>query len=312
MLIFSCANEWHVGDKNPPAGYFNDTFLKAAYVLGFLKLVDTNPPVPPELQEYKAIEYKNIDGKSLKLDLYYKKQITGKAPLLIFIHGGGWRKGKREDYLKYLLDFAGRGYVTATISYRLLPQSTFPDAVEDVICAVRWLRKNADSYHIDPDKIAVIGGSAGGYLASMIGYAADVPQFNIGCETGKTSGRVQAVINLYGPTNLTTEYARTHTSTNNFLGMKYADNPALFATASPLSYISADDPPTLIFHGTLDDLVPVSQSDSLHSKLNSFGITSEYHRLEGWPHTMDLAEPINEYCQFTMTQFLEKYIPLNK
>ncbi|MCB9504329.1 MAG: alpha/beta hydrolase, partial [Deferribacteres bacterium] len=105
-LLFSCSNQWHSGDKNPPSGYLNTTLLKAAYFVGLLELVDTNPPIPAEISEFKDIEYKNIEGKSLKLDIYRLKNLQTPAPVLIFIHGGGWRKGKKEDYLKYLLDFA--------------------------------------------------------------------------------------------------------------------------------------------------------------------------------------------------------------
>ncbi len=311
LSLFACActRHWQPGEKTP-SGYANNTLLKAAYFLGFIKLVDKNPPVPNELIETKSISYKTIDSISLKLDIYRKKEMGRPAPLLIFIHGGGWRKGQREDYLLYLIDFAKRGYVTASISYRLLPGAKFPAAVEDVKCAVRWLRLHAGEFDIDPGKIALIGGSAGGHLATFVGYSADESRFDGQCTADSVSSRVQAVINLYGPTDLTTEYAQTHPTITAFLETPYVDNPQLYIEASPVHYLSADDPPTLIFHGTIDELVPVSQSDSLYQRLQNMGIPVEYHRMQGWPHTLDLVQVINVYCQYHMTKFLSKYLPV--
>jgi len=184
--------------------------------------------------------------------------------------------------------------------------------VEDVKCAVRWIRAHAAEYSIDPDHIAVIGGSAGGHLAMMAGYSSDVPQLNGTCSADSVSSRVQAVVNLYGPTDLTTEYARTHKTTLSFFGQPYDSIPERYAQASPAAHITPDDPPTLIFHGTIDELVPVSQSDSLQKYLDKAGVPNQYHRLTWWPHTMDLAKPVNDYCQYYMNAFFEKYVPIEK
>ena len=169
-------------------------------------------------------------------------------------------------------------------------------------CAVRWLKTNAGEYGIDPENIAVIGGSAGGHLAMMLGYSDD-DDFPGNCEWDSVSARVQAIVDFYGPYDLTTEYARTHSLVGNFLGASYSESPQIYERASPKNYITVDDPPTLIFQGTIDELVPVSQSDSLHIKLDNTGVPNEYHRLKGWPHTMDLASSVNKYCQFYMMRF---------
>lgn len=111
--------------------------------------------------EIKDIEYKNINGKSLQLDFYIPKNINKPAPLLVFIHGGGWKGGKRSDYLVYLTHFAKMGYVTATVSYRLIGNAPYPACAEDITDAVAWFFQNSEKYSYDPDNICLIGGSAG-------------------------------------------------------------------------------------------------------------------------------------------------------
>ncbi|MEA3478884.1 MAG: alpha/beta hydrolase, partial [Bacteroidota bacterium] len=275
----------------------SEGILKAAYALRLLKLIETEPTVPENIEVHKDIVYKQVDSISLQLDIYKQKNLSEAAPVLIFIHGGGWSKGKRSDYLPYLLDYAQKGYVTVTVSYRLSGVALFPAAVQDVQAAVQWIRDHSTEHMINPEKVALIGGSAGGHLAMMAGYADEAE-----------GHKVQAVVNLYGPTDLTTEYARNRGECLNFLGKSYMESPDLYRLASPLTHISSDDPPTLIFHGTIDSLVPVSQSDSLHRWLDRAGVPNEYHRLKGWPHTMDLSTKVNDYCQYYMDAFLQLYL----
>lgn len=292
---------------SPPKGYMNETFLKISYGLGLLDLMDTEPAIPEEIEEIKNIEYKFIDSLSLQLDIYKRRDLSEPAPVLIFIHGGAWRSGKRSDYLRYLIDYAKKGYVTATISYRLVKQAPFPAAVQDVNCGVKWIKSHAAEYGIDPERMALVGGSAGGHLSLMVGYGGQESLFNQDCDE-QTDSRVKAVIDLYGPVDLTTPYAIGTYQTQDFLGTTYDKDPDLYRMASPKTFISPDAPPTLIFQGTIDSLVPVSQSDSLAVWLSKAGVPHDYHRLKGWPHTMDLAVKVNEYCQFYMDAFFEKYL----
>jgi len=293
-----------------PKGYFNKKTLKIAYFFGRLDLIERDFPLPEGIVEYKDIIYRTIDSTELKLDIYHSKNISKPAPLLIFIHGGGWRKGDKHDYLRYLVDFAQKGYITATIQYRFVDKVKMPGMILDVKSAVIWLKENASEYHIDHTKIAVIGGSAGGHLAMMIAYSSDEPDFNSDKDS-LFSSRVQAVVDLYGPADLTTEYAREHATIRSAFNKTYQEDSTIYDKASPISYISKDDPPTLIFHGTLDDLVPVKQSDWLEEKLKEKGVPVEYHRLKGWPHTMDASVKVNKYSQYYMNRFFEKYIPKN-
>lgn len=299
MILQACSQEVPEGDDPPkaPRGFRSEGMIKAAYALRLLKLVDTEPAIPANIDEKKNLVYKHVDSTSLQLDIYRLKSMTEAAPVLIFIHGGGWSKGKRSDYLGYLLDYAQKGYVCVTVSYRLSGAAHFPAAVLDVRAAVQWIREHSGEHMINPEKIALIGGSAGGHLAMMVGYANE-----------EAEHKVQAVVNIYGPADLTTEYARNRNECINFLGYSYQERPDLYREASPRTHISPDDPPTLIFHGTIDSLVPVSQSDSLHQWLDRVGVPNEYHRLKGWPHTMDLSTKVNNYCQYYMDAFFSLYL----
>jgi len=291
----------------PPRGYMNETFLKIAYGLGILDLMETEREVPDNIEIFKNIEYKKVDSTSLQLDIYRLKDLTEPKPVMIFIHGGSWRSGKRSDYLPYLIDYAEKGYVTATVSYRLIKEAIFPAAVQDVNCAVKWIKKHAADYGINPDKIVLIGGSAGGHLAMMIGYGGNEEIFSEECDI-QISSEVNAIINLYGPVDLTTPYAISTYQVKDFLNTTYDQDPKIFELASPNTYISNDDPPTLTFHGSIDSLVPVSQADSLDVWLEKAGVPHEYHRLKGWPHTMDLSVKVNAYCQFYIDRFLAEYL----
>ena len=309
FLLISCTAETvdPLRPFPPPKGYPNETILKAAYGLGILDLIDTKPEVPEDILTFENIEYKLVDSISLQLDIYKHKDIQSPAPTIIFVHGGSWRGGKRQDYLPYLIDYAKKGYITVTVSYRLIKIAKFPAAVQDVNCAVSWIRSNASQYGIDPARIALFGGSAGGHLSLMAGYCGNDSLFSQHC-TIQIDNKVKAIVDFYGPVDLTTPYATSTYQVKDFLNSTYDKNPELFRIASPRQYISGDDPPTLIFQGTIDSLVPVSQSDSLAQWLKQAGVPHEYHRLKGWPHSMDLSAKVNEYCQFYIDRFLEKYL----
>lgn len=295
-------------DKTP-VGYWFTPPAYAAIWLGIDKLADLEPAVPENIEEIRDIEYKNINGKSLQLDIYRPKNLDKPAPLLVFIHGGSWKSGKRSDYLVYLISYAQKGYVTATVSYRLLKDGPYPACIEDINDAIEWFHRNSDNYGYDPSMIAVIGGSAGAHLATLAAYGWNKPA-HINDTSGFIPGdqKVKAVVDIYGPVDLTTEYARNHPLITAFLAKKWDEVPEIFREASPVNYLDKSDPPTLIFHGTSDKLVPVSQSDMLKNKLDSLGVPCVLHRLPGWPHTMDIVLRVNEFCQKKMDEFFKLYL----
>jgi acetyl esterase/lipase len=295
-----------------PQGYADEQAVRAAILLGQIKLVDArNISLPDNVEEILDIEYGTGGQRKLQLDLYLPKGRKKATPAIIFIHGGAWKSGKRSDMKFYCVKFAEKGYVTATVTYRLMGEACFPAAVHDVKCAVRWLRANAAKYQVDPEHIAVSGNSAGGHLSMMIGYSDD-PSLEGTGGNNNVSSSVCAVVNFYGPTDLTTDFAKNQELVKEFVGGKTFDEaPDTYELASPLFHLTRGDPPTLIFHGTIDSVVPVSQADMLAEKLKELGIDYVYEKYDGWPHVMDLAEAVNQRCIYQMEQFFKKHIPID-
>jgi len=294
-----------------PPGFESEEEVMAAIMGGKIRVLSPlmNIAIPEGVVEIKDIEYGSVGDRQLLLDLYMPEKLDKPTPTLLFIHGGGWEQGGRSDYKYYTVRYAKRGYVVATMSYRFAKEAPFPGCVEDAKCAVRWMRANAGKYHIDPDRIAAIGGSAGGHLAMMVGYSPDVPELEGEGGHAEQSSAVQAVVNYYGPVDLTVPVQRDHPILVNFFaGQTYEEVPDQYAQASPITHLDKTDPPTLIFHGTIDNLVPIAQADMLDAKLTELGIAHVYDRIEGYPHSLDLAEAVNIHCQWHIDHFLAEHL----
>ena len=157
-------------------------------------------------------------------------------------------------------------------------------------------------------RIAAIGGSAGGHLSMMLGYSAGVPELEGNGGHAEFSSAVNAVVDLYGPVDITLPEHRGNPTVLGFFGGKtYDEIPDQYKLASPWFHLDPKDPPTLILHGTIDTIVPVSQSDILNAKLKELGVPVTYDRLDGYPHTMDIAKEVNLRCQWFMLRFLEEH-----
>lgn len=297
---------------DPPPGFENAAEAKAALVSGKVKTIPLIQITPPEVTIKRDIVYGAAGDRPLKLDLYSPTEAQEPLPGILFIHGGGWKHGKKEDYYTYGITFARMGYVFASVGYRLSGEAPYPAAVHDVKAAVRWMRSQAASIGVDPDRIGVGGGSAGAHLAMMIGYTSDIEKFDGNNGHPGVSSRVQAVANIYGPTDLTTAFAREQSVSGSllrpFFGGTYDEQPEKYAEASPIRYVTPDDPPTLILHGTVDEVVPVNQADLLAGALERAGVPYIYDRLPGWPHAMDVAWPVNQRCVWLMERFFDRYL----
>lgn len=295
----------------PPKGYptFNAAVL--AFGTGQLQVLKIKDPVDTTgVKVEEDIEYGNANGRSLKLDLYQPETPPpSPVPGLIFIHGGGWSGGDKKDYKYYTARFARKGYTVISVGYRFTPEFPFPACVQDVKCAVRWFRANAERLNVDPNRIVAIGGSAGGHLSMMLGYSSDVPELEGDSGHAGVSSAVAAVVDLYGPTDLTQPDAVNHPTVTRFFKDSYEANPDAYRLASPITHLDPKDPPTLIMHGTIDQICTVTQSDLLAEKLQQLNMPYWYDRLEGFPHTMDLVPAVNERTQWMIQRFLETHLP---
>jgi acetyl esterase/lipase len=243
-------------------------------------------PFPQSSQRvrlYKDLVYVPNGHDRQKLDLYVPENRNGLMPLIVWIHGGGWMGGSKNNCPP--LPWTRKGYVVASIDYRLSQDAKFPAQIEDCKAAVRWLRVHANEYGIDEERIVAWGGSAGGHLASLLGTAGEVPEWEKGVPS--VSSRVQAVIDWYGRADLTrvaTDPAWANSPSALLLGgcgKKFAE---LAKEASPILHVSNDDPPFLIMHGTMDTVVPFRQSQAFEGALEEAGVESHLVTLEGAGH----------------------------
>src|SRR5215468_652828 len=200
---------------------------------------------------------------ALHLNLAMPKSGNGPFPAVVFLHGKGWRAGDRSEMDSLAEGIARLGYVGVTIEYRLVPLARFPAQVDDCKAAIRWMRAHAAQYRIDPRKIAVVGFSAGGYLAAMLGVTTTADGNEGSGGSSAQSSAVEAVVSFFGPTDFTTRDWPADLEREvivPFLGGSLADQPDVYRRASPVNLVTKDAPPFLFFHGVEDALVPIDQS----------------------------------------------------
>ena len=243
--------------------------------------------VPDDVIWQPDVEYSNPGGESLKLDLARPKTGEGPFPAVLCIHGGGFRAGDRQSYDGLCIKLAERGYVAATITYRLAPRHKFPAAIFDTKAAVRWLRANAATYKINPDRIGVMGGSAGGHLAQFLGVTAHVPRFEGHGGNPHYSSSVSCVVNFFGPSDFTKSYGKSVDAAEVlplWLGGNLETAHALHIQASPLYWVTPDAAPTLCIHGTKDNYVAHEQAEWLVDRLKAATVEAELLTLPGAGH----------------------------
>ncbi len=242
------------------------------------------------------VEYAN-PGTPLLLDLYLP-DTPGAHPLLVWIHSGAFRMGDKARLPQAIVDQTKRGYAVASINYRLSGTARFPALVRDAKAAIRWLRANAEKYGMNAERIVVAGDSAGGYQAAMLGVTGGVAQFeDPSLGNAEQSSRVQTVIDFYGPTDFLQMdrqigsfckdpelHDAADSPESQLMGCTVPECPDEVRVASPLTYITDDDPPFLIFHGEKDCTVPNGQSRILQDALKKAGVASEIHIIPGAGH----------------------------
>lgn len=254
----------------------------------------------------KDISYLPAERKE-KADLYLPAEDGQKHPGVVIIHGGGWAGGikdaKREINIGTTL--AAHGYVCISIDYQLhdskSPTLCWPQNLHDCKTAVRWLRANAERLQLDTAHIGVIGGSAGGHLATMVGVTGPEAELDPSGPYGDQPCRVSCVVDMYGPADI------ENYKTISALRKSPAEAPELYRQFSPLTYLDKSDPPFLILHGTADKTVDVEQSKILDAALAKHGIEHHLEIIEGAPHTFHL-QPSQKDLRPLVLAFFDKHL----
>jgi acetyl esterase/lipase len=240
----------------------------------------------PKITTTNDLVYSRVGRTELRLDIAYPVEGTGPFPAVVVLYGGAWRTGNKWGNRSTLAQFARRGYVAISPQYRHCPRDIFPAQVHDVKAAVRWLRAHAAEYRVDVDHVGAMGFSAGGHLSMMLGVTGPDDGLEGDVPPGSPSSKVQAVVNFFGPSDLTaTDVPDISVGlVRDFLGAWNTARPDLAARASPLTYLSKDDAPILIFHGTKDQLVPPSQATKLAEAMSRVGLPGRLELLVGEGH----------------------------
>ncbi len=273
-------------------------------------------PLPTNIEVQRDIAYADTDNPRQKLDLYLPKQRAANAkplPVIVWIHGGGWKAGDKSSGARQLAPFVATGdYVGVSVGYRLTDTAQWPAQINDCKAALRWIKGNAARLGLDAQHIGIWGSSAGGHLVSILGTAGDVPALEgtLG-SNGKETSRVQCVVNFYGPENFVTMVTQESTIDRTvpgypealLIGGRVQDKPEAARDSSPVTYISKDDPPFLTAHGTRDPLVPFVQATELHAALKKVGVSSTLLTMEGGGHGFAAAE-----LDATVERFFAKYL----
>ena len=271
--------------------------------------VQAQSKVPDSVTWQPGIEYTNPDDQHLQLNLASPKTGDGPFPTVLCIHGGGFRAGKRESYDALCIKLAERGFVAATVTYRLAPKYQFPAAIHDTKAAVRWLRANAAKYKINPDKIGVTGGSAGGHLAQFLAVTRDVPEFEGTGGNRDQSSHVACVVNVYGPSDFTKSYGKSvdaHEVLPLWLGGNLETARTQHIRSSPLYWVTPNAAPTLCIHGTEDKYVAHEQAVWMVDKLKAATVAAELLTLEGAGHGFKGADA--EKSEQALFAFFERQL----
>jgi len=258
-----------------------------------------------------------------KLDIYLPNKGNGPFPVILHIHGGAFEIGDKGDiqvqpYFKAL----SHGYAVVSVNYRLSGEAIFPAGLQDIKASIRWLRANSKTYHLDGDRMAACGSSAGGNYAAMVSLTASVAEFDDPCLGNmEYPCHVQAAVDMFGPTDFLKmdaqlaengfgpgDHGEADSPESKYLGAKITDVPLKVVLANPMTYIHEHMPPILIQHGRLDTLVPVQQSMIFVEKLEKYVSPDrfEFDIIEGVGHADPLFETDENMNR--VIAFLDKYL----
>lgn len=231
------------------------------------------------LPVHNDVRYDERYGEDTSMDVYVAEG-ANPHPAVMLIHGGAWFAGSKDEYTEAAKRFSRSGYTAATINYRLAPRGEYPKIAQDCLCALAYLQKNAAQYHIDPDRIAVMGYSAGGHLASLVGVAWDDPFHAPDCAWGAPAAPRAVLANagvhdIRGQDNFITRI---------LMGAGPDEAKEKYAHASPITHVGPGKPPTLFIHGTMDWFIDEDQADTMRDALVAAGNEAHVYEVSGGGH----------------------------
>ncbi len=296
LFTISAFPQSYISDEGIPKdssytvfGYYKKEFLRFPFIKIAKKEIPANV-----IEEFNLI-YKLIGKRNLKLDLFFPDASEKPIPIVIFIHGGGWRSGDRSFQHPLASEVASKGFLCAAIEYRLSPEAKYPAAVQDIKSAIKWLKKNAKVYNADSSKVTLLGCSSGGHLAALCGVTNSIPKFESEYLLD-ISSKVNAVIDIDGILDFTHPAESGKDTSDLFpsvgklwLGASFKENPERWIEASPITYISKDSPEFLFINSSIDRFHAGRDSASVLFKKN--GIRFRIETLRDTPHTFWLFEP---------------------
>jgi acetyl esterase/lipase len=252
------------------------------------------------------VTYCTMDNSPQKMDLYFPDS-GGPWPVLVYVHGGSWMHGDKSEATMFARLMTVQGYLVASINYRLYPAAGYPAMIQDVKCAIRSLRANAGQYNLDGNRIGAVGVSAGGHLASLLGTSGQ----DMGWDGGEyldQSSRVQAVIAMAGVMDLTRNFPNANIETMKLIGFGEHN----IVEASPITYVTEDDPPFLLIHGDMDTTVPVEQSQLMYDRLVQMNVPVQLVIVKNAGHSFiapnGSASPTLGEINQIIVEFLQQYL----
>lgn len=253
--------------------------------------------LPDTIKVERDIEYAQVGGHSLRLDIYSPKKPIGKLPMVVWIHGGAWNSGSK-DFCPIAF-MAAQNLAIVSIDYRLDTVAPFPAQLYDCKSAIRWLRANAEKFNLDSNRIGIFGASAGGHLALLLATTADKPKLegDVG-DNLNFSSRVQCVCAFYPPTDLNRLVSNPKFRANpdgdvaKLIGGAVEQNVDKALAASPLTYVDKNCAPVFLMHGGADELVPPDQSEIFYEALLKAGVEAQLEIIPGKGHGIIAPPPV--------------------
>jgi len=269
---------------------------------------------PKGTRLYSNIAYANDTLERHQLDIYLPADARRMHPIIFWIHSGGWRAGGKQADMHYLPHtvhaLIKSGYAIVALNYRYSTMAIFPAQIKDCNQALEFVCENAAKYELDPERIALIGFSAGGHLAALMGLSANSSEADFYVDGKKPGFKVRAVIDYYGLSDFylkpPAEFEKTTNGPGLLFGAAMRDKPSLVTQATPLTYIDSNDPPFLIIHGNKDEEMDVRQSIRLNDTLKSHGVATQLIIIDGAPHGGEMFD--TKRIRRAVVAFLDRYL----